>query len=58
MDRRERRELFERLLVFRSAYRLRGDYDARPAMPVEAAIAWAERLLGALNTPSARLATN
>ena len=57
MDRRERKDLFERLLSLRAMYRLRSDYDARSEVPIEAAVDWGERLMRALRTagPSVQL---
>lgn len=45
MDRRERRELLERLVVLRRVYGLRSGYDRRPLLSVRAAIAHGERLM-------------
>lgn len=57
MDRRERRDLFERLLALRAMYRLRSDYDARSEVAVDAAVDWGERLMRALRAagPSVQL---
>jgi hypothetical protein len=43
MDRKERNDLLERLVIYRRAYALRGRYDSEPILTVEAAIAYAER---------------
>ena len=43
MDRKERNDLLERLVIYRRAYALRGRYDSEPVLTVEAAIAYAER---------------
>ena len=48
MDRRERSNLLERLMVYRRVYHLRSDYDAKPVLTVAAAMAHATTLLGAL----------
>ena len=43
MDRRERNDFLERLMIYRRAYALRGPYDSEPVLSVKAAIAYAER---------------
>jgi hypothetical protein len=48
MDRRERSEFLERLVVLRRAYADRSDEDAKPVMALAAAMAHATTLLGAL----------
>ena len=48
MDRRERSEFLERLVVLRRAYADRSDDDAKPIIAVAAAMAHATTLLGAL----------
>ena len=48
MDRRERSDLLECLVIYRRIYHLRSDYDAQPILTVAAAIAHATTLLGAL----------
>lgn len=45
MDRRERRELLERLVVLRRVYDMRSDYDRRSVLTVRATIAHGERLM-------------
>jgi hypothetical protein len=50
MDRRERSDLLERLVVYRRVYHLRSDYDAQPILTVAAAMAHATTLLAALTT--------
>lgn len=47
MDRRERNDLLERLVVYRRVYHLRSDYDAKPVLTVAAAMTHATTLLGA-----------
>jgi hypothetical protein len=47
MDRRERSDLLERLVVYRRVYHLRSDYDARPLLSVRAAMAHGERMMRA-----------
>ena len=44
MDRQERNDLLDRLVIYRRAYALRGRYDSEPVLTVEAAIAYAERV--------------
>ncbi|MEA2651585.1 MAG: hypothetical protein QOI85_1306 [Chloroflexota bacterium] len=43
MDRRERNDLLERLVIYRRAYALRSQYDSDSVLSVKAAIAYAER---------------
>jgi len=43
MDRRERNDLLERLVIYRRAYALRSRYDSEPVLTIEAAIAYGER---------------
>jgi hypothetical protein len=43
MDRRERNDFLERLVIYRRAYALRSRYDSEPVLSVKAAIAYAER---------------
>jgi hypothetical protein len=43
MDRRERNDFLERLVIYRRAYPLRSLYDSEPVLSVKAAIAYAER---------------
>jgi hypothetical protein len=43
MDRRERNDFLERLVIYRRAYALRSPYDSEPVLSVKAAIAYAER---------------
>ena len=44
MDRQERRDLLERLVVYRRVYHLRSDYDSKPVLTVAAAVAYGEQL--------------
>jgi hypothetical protein len=53
MDRRDRSDLLERLVVYRRVYHLRSDYDARPLLSVRAAMAHGERILRAARLASA-----
>ena len=53
MDRRERSDLLERLVVYRRVYHLRSDYDAKPLMPVRAAIAHGQRVMRAARLAAA-----
>ena len=43
MDRRERNDLLERLIVYRRAYALRSRYDSAAVLSVDAAVAYGER---------------
>lgn len=43
MDRKERNDSFERLVIYRRAYALRSAYDSEPTLTVKAAIAYGER---------------
>jgi len=43
MDRRERNDLLERLVIYRRAYALRSSYDSEPCLTIDAAIAYGER---------------
>jgi hypothetical protein len=45
MTKYERRRFFERLVQLRSLYRQRGDDDSVAGMPIDEAIAYAERLM-------------
>jgi hypothetical protein len=45
MDRRERSNLLERLVVYRRVYHLRSDDDSKPILTVEAAVAYGEQLM-------------
>ena len=45
MDRRERDDFLERLVIYRRAYVLRSRYDSEPVLTVEAAIAYCERTM-------------
>jgi hypothetical protein len=57
MDRRERSDLLERLVVYRRVYHLRSAYDAEPVLTVAAAITHAMTLFAALTTkPAAQTA--
>ena len=57
MDRQERSDLLERLVVYRRVYHLRSDYDAQPILTVAAAMAWATTLFGTLTTPKPTAST-
>ena len=56
MDRQERSDLLERLVVYRRVYHLRSDYDTQPILTVAAAMAWATTLFGTL-TPKRTAST-
>ena len=57
MDRRERSEFLERLVVLRRAYAQRSDDDAQPGLTVAAAMAHAMSLLATLSAkPAAQAA--
>jgi hypothetical protein len=43
MDRRERNDFLEQLVIYRRAYAFRSRYDSEPVLSVKAAIAYAER---------------
>jgi hypothetical protein len=45
MDRLERNDLLERLVIYRRAYALRSRYDSEPVLSVKAAIAYGERTM-------------
>ena len=45
MDRRERNDFLERLVIYRRAYALRSQYDSEPLLSVKAAIAYGERTM-------------
>jgi hypothetical protein len=50
MDRRERNDFLERLVIYRRAYALRSEYDSEPVLSVKAAIAYAQRTMRAART--------
>ena len=50
MDRRERNDLLERLVIYRRDYALRSQYDSEPVLSVRAAIAKAERTMRTART--------
>ena len=50
MDRRERNDFLERLVIYRRAYALRSQYDSEPVLSVRAAIAKAERAMRTART--------
>jgi hypothetical protein len=52
MDRQDRSDLFEQLVILRRVYHLCSRFDSQPVMTVETAIAEAERLMHALRAPS------
>jgi hypothetical protein len=58
MDRRQRSDLLERLVVYRRVYHLRSDYDTRPILTVIEAMAYAEQIMTAApaSTPAAPIA--
>ena len=45
MDRRERNDFLERLVIFRRAYALRSQCDSEPVLSIKAAIAFGERIM-------------
>ena len=45
MDRRERNDFLERLVIFRRAYGLRSRFDSEPVLSIKAAIAFGERIM-------------
>lgn len=45
MDRRERTDFLERLVIYRRAYALRSRYDSEPVLTVKAAVAHGERTM-------------
>jgi len=47
MDRRERNDFLERLVIFRRAYALRSQFDSEPVLSIKAAIAFGERIMRA-----------
>jgi hypothetical protein len=53
MDRRERSELLERLVVYRRVYHLRSDYDTRSLQSVPAAVSHGERMMRAARLANA-----
>ena len=53
MDRRERNDFLEQLMIYRRAYALRGPYDSEPVLSVKAAIAYAKRTMRAARTTDA-----
>lgn len=58
MDRRDRSNLLERLVVLRRVYALRSDYDRKPLLGIRAAIADAERSMRAARLASALTPAN
>jgi len=46
MTKHERRQYFERLVQLRALYRIRGGDDFEVGMPIDEAVAYAERLMG------------
>jgi len=53
MDRRERNDFLERLVIYRRAYALRSRYDSEPVLSVKAAIAYAKRTMRAARATDA-----
>ena len=45
MDRRERNDFLDRLVIYRRAYALRSRYDSEPVLSVKAAVAYGERTM-------------